>query len=237
MIVVPAIDLRGGRVVRLVQGDPGRVTVYGADPVAVARRFQAAGAPLLHVVDLDAALGTGSNAEAVRAVCRAVGIPVQVGGGLRTLESVEEALGAGAARAVLGTAAAADPSFVARCVDRHGDRIVVAVDVRDGRVVVKGWREEAGALEELVPALDAAGAPRYLVTAVAADGRLEGPDLALYGRVRSLTDRPVLASGGVRDAADLRALAALGVEGAVVGRALYEGTLSLAELAAVGGPP
>jgi phosphoribosylformimino-5-aminoimidazole carboxamide ribotide isomerase len=235
VIVVPAIDLQDGRVVRLVEGEPGRATVYEADPVAVARWFEAQGAPLLHVVDLDAALGTGSNARAVRAVCRAVGAPVQVGGGLRTLESVDEALRSGAARAVLGTAAASDPSFVSRCVARHGDRIVVAVDVREGRVVVRGWREEAGALEELLPALDAAGTPRYLVTAVTADGRLEGPDLALYQRVRSLTGRPVLASGGVRDTADLRALAALGVEGAVVGRALYEGTLSLPEVGAVGG--
>lgn len=231
MIVIPAIDLRGGRCVRLTRGDPALATEYDAGPVAVARRFEGAGAELLHVVDLDAAFGTGSNREAVAAVCAAVDIPVQAGGGLRTLQAVDEVLEAGTARAVLGTAAALDPRVVRAAVDRHGERIVVAVDVRGGRAMIRGWQEEGPLVEKLIPALDAAGCPRYLVTSIAADGTLEGPDLDLYLRVLSLTGRPVLASGGVRSAGDLAALAGLGVEGAVVGKALYEGTLSFSDIA------
>ncbi|MDP9341829.1 MAG: 1-(5-phosphoribosyl)-5-[(5-phosphoribosylamino)methylideneamino]imidazole-4-carboxamide isomerase [Actinomycetota bacterium] len=227
MIVVPAIDLRGGRVVRLKQGDPADETTYGDDPVEMARRFEAEGAVLLHVVDLDAAFGTGHNREVVAAICGAVSIPVQTGGGLRTHDAVASALAAGAARAVLGTAAAKDPEFVREAMARHGDRIVVAVDVRDGRVMLRGWQESGGGLDALVPALTAAGAPRFLVTSIDVDGTLEGPDLRLYERVLSLTDRPVLASGGVSAVMDLRALAATGVEGVVVGKALYEGTLTL----------
>lgn len=232
MIVIPAIDLRGGRCVRLTQGDPGRERAYLDDPVAVARRFEADGAPWLHVVDLDAALEEGSSRDVVAAICRAVDVPVQTGGGLRTGAAVDAALAAGAARAVLGTAAAADPTFVTRAVERHGERIVVAVDVRDGRVATRGWREAGPPVEEALPALDRAGAPRFLVTSVAVDGTLEGPDLALYGRVTALTGRPVLASGGVGSLQDVRRLAATGVEGVVVGKALYDGRLTLAEAVA-----
>ena len=224
MIVVPAVDVRGGRAVRLTRGDPAAETTYGDDPVAVARRFEADGAALLHVVDLDAALGTGHNADMVAGICRAVSVPIQAGGGLRSLDAVSGVLDAGAARAVLGTAAARDPEFVREVVARHGDQIVVAVDVRDGQVMVRGWREAAGSLEDVLGSFDA---PRFLVTSIGVDGTLSGPDVGLYRRVLELTDRPVLASGGVHDAADLRALAAIGVEGAIVGRALYEGTLTL----------
>jgi len=227
VIVVPAIDLRSGRCVRLTGGDPTRETEYGRDPVAVARRFEIDGAALLHVVDLDAALETGTNRHAVTAIIRSVQAPVQVGGGLRSLEAVDEALSLGAARVVLGTAAAMDPDFVRRAVERHGDCIVVAVDVQEGRVMVRGWRIPARPLDEAIQALQAVGAPRFLVTSISADGRLAGPELELYRRVQALTTRPVLASGGVRTAEDLRALAGLGVEGAIVGRALYEGALSL----------
>ncbi len=230
MIVVPAIDLRGGRCVRLVRGDPSAETVYDEDPVAVARRFESEGATLLHVVDLDAAFGTGSNRETVAAICRAVDARVQTGGGFRTLDRVKEALHDGAARAVLGTQAALDPGFVREAVEHIGERVVVAVDVRGDRVMVRGWREEGPTVEEAIPALDEAGAPRFLVTSIAVDGTLEGPDVALYERIAGLTDRPVIASGGVRDARDLPPLAALGLEGVVVGKALYEGTLKLAEV-------
>lgn len=231
MIVLPAIDLRAGRCVRLLRGDPAAETVYGNDPAAVAAAFQREGASMLHVVDLDAALDSGSdnNREAVHAVCSSVDVPVQVGGGMRTLADVAAVLELGAARVVLGTAAVREPAFVGAAVARFGERIVVAVDVRDGAVMVRGWREAGGMLEDVVAALDAAGAPRYLATSIGVDGTQEGPDLGLYGRLRSLTDRPVLASGGVSGVEDLRALAALGVEGVVVGRALYEGTLRLSE--------
>jgi phosphoribosyl isomerase A len=224
VIVVPAIDLRGGRAVRLRHGDPEHETTYSEDPIRTAKQFEADGASLLHVVDLDAALGSGHNRDVVAAVCQAVSVPVQTGGGLRSLDAVEAALAAGAARAVLGTAAALDPGFVREAVERHGDRIVVSLDVQEDRVMVRGWREAAGSLDEVLGALDA---PRFLVTSIAVDGTLEGPDLELSRRVLALTDRPVLASGGVRDVADLRALAETGVEGVVVGKALYEGTLTV----------
>ncbi len=224
MIVVPAIDLRGGRAVRLRHGNPAHQTVYSDDPVEVARGFEAEGASLLHVVDLDAALGTGHNREVVAAICQRVSVPVQTGGGLRSLHAVAAALQAGAARAVLGTTAVQDARFVREVVARHGDRVVVALDVRDGNVMVRGWQETAGSLEDVMATLEA---PRFLVTSIAVDGTLEGPDLDLYRRVLALTERPILASGGVRGPADLRALLATGVEGVVVGTALYEGTLTL----------
>jgi phosphoribosylanthranilate isomerase len=220
-------------VVRLLRGDPASATRYGEDPIAVARRFEREGAELLHVVDLDAALGTGSNRKAAEAVCSAVDVPVQLGGGLRTPEAVEGALAAGASRAVLGSAAVWSPEFVADAVRRCGDRVVVAVDVRDGRAMARGWKEEGPSIDELVPELDRACAPRYLVTSISVDGTMEGPDVALYERFRALSDRPLIASGGVRSVEHLHALAALGMEGAIGGRALYEGELSLPDALAV----
>jgi phosphoribosylformimino-5-aminoimidazole carboxamide ribotide isomerase len=230
VIVIPAIDLRGGHAVRLVRGNPDEVTTYADDPVAVAERFQEEGARRLHVVDLDAALEEGSNTEAVAAICRAVVIPVQVGGGIRTLEQIGALLEVGAARAILGTAAAVDPAFVTRAVEEYAEHVVVAVDVRGGRLMVRGWTEEGPPLEEALPALDEAGSPRYLVTSIARDGTLEGPDLALYGRVLKLTDRSLIASGGVRDADDVWALRDLGCEAVVTGKALYERTLKLSQV-------
>ncbi len=230
MIVIPAIDLRGGRCVRLFRGDVAAETVYEGDPVEVAERFQAEGARRLHVVDLDAARGEGSNRAIVREICRAVQIPVQLGGGIRTLDALWAALEDGAARAILGTAAALNPGFVAEAVEHVGDRVLVAVDVRNGRVATHGWRELGPRVEEAIPALAAAGAPRFLVTSIQRDGTMDGPDLALYERVLQLTDRPVLASGGVRVAEDVRALRDLGLEGVVVGKALYAGTLRLEEV-------
>ncbi len=235
MIVIPAIDVRDGRCVRLLRGDPGSATVYGDDPVAMARRFEEAGASMLHVVDLDAALGDGDNRGVILSICEAVSIPVQTGGGLHELQDVDRVLALGASRAVLGTAAARDPGFVRSAVDRRGDAIVVALDARDGRVMVRGWRDEAGPLERFLPALDAAGAPRFLVTSIGSDGTLEGPDLALYRQVLELTSKPFIASGGVATAADLPALAALGCEAVVVGKALYEGTLTLEDALAFEG--
>jgi len=230
VIVIPAIDIRGGRAVRLLRGDPREETAYAADPVAVAERFQEEGARRLHVVDLDAALGEGANTDAVKAVCHAVAVPVQVGGGIRSLEAIREVLEAGAARAILGTAAAADPAFVTRAVEEFAEHVVVGVDVRGGSLMVRGWTEEGPPLEDALRALDESGAPRYLVTSIARDGTLEGPDVALYARVMKLTDRPVIASGGVRHAADVWALRDLGCEAVVTGKALYERTLKLSQV-------
>jgi phosphoribosylformimino-5-aminoimidazole carboxamide ribotide isomerase len=230
VIVIPAIDLRGGRAVRLRRGDPSTETSYSDDPVEVASRFQEDGARRLHVVDLDAALGEGDNRSVIGDICRSVAVPVQVGGGIRSLEGIGEVLGAGASRVILGTAAAADPTLVARAVEEYAERVVVAVDVRGGRVMVKGWTEEGPALEDAMRALDDAGTPRYLVTSIARDGTLDGPDLRLYAHVLKLTERPLIASGGVRDAADVWALRDLGCEAAVTGKALYEKTLKLSQV-------
>jgi phosphoribosylformimino-5-aminoimidazole carboxamide ribotide isomerase len=230
VIVIPAIDLRGGRAVRLLRGDPGEETSYADDPVEVATRFQDEGARRLHVVDLDAALGQGDNREIVRDICQAVAVPVQVGGGVRDDDDIEAVLELGAARAILGTAAADDPAFVARAVEMHAERIVVALDVRNGHVMVKGWTEQGPPLEDAVSALDDAGSPRYLATAIARDGTLDGPDLRLYKQLRTLTETPVIASGGVRTADDIWALREEGCEAAVTGKALYERTLKLSQV-------
>ena len=230
MIVIPAIDLRGGRCVRLFRGDFDAETTYDDDPVEVAARFEADGARRLHVVDLDAAKGEGSNREVVREICRHVAIPVQLGGGLRSVGAVEDALEDGAARAILGTAAALDPGFVAEAVDAFGDGVVVAVDVKAGHVMTHGWQEAGPRLEDAVPELDEAGAPRFLVTSIERDGTMDGPDLALYERIVELTGRPVIASGGVRVADDVWALRDLGLEACVVGKAMYSGTLRMHEV-------
>lgn len=230
MIVIPAIDLRGGRCVRLFRGDPMAETVYDADPVGVAHRFAMHGARRLHVVDLDAAFGTGSNRNVMVAICRTVAVPVQLGGGLRTMAAVERAFAAGTTYAILGTAAALDPGFVAEAVARFHDRLIVAVDVRNDRLMIRGWKDEGPRLEEAIATLCDAGAPRFLVTSVSKDGTMAGPDLPLYERVATLSDRPVIASGGVRNAQDVRALRELGLEAVVVGKALYSGTLRLSEV-------
>jgi phosphoribosylformimino-5-aminoimidazole carboxamide ribotide isomerase len=230
VFVIPAIDLRGGRAVRLLRGDPEAETSYADDPVEVASRFQEEGARRLHLVDLDAALEQGENRDVLREICQAVAIPVQIGGGVRTLPDIQAVLDLGAARAILGTAAALDPSFVARAVEEFAERVLVAVDVRGGRAMVKGWQEEGPELEAAIAALDDAGAPRYLVTAIARDGTLDGPDLRLYKQVLALTERPVIASGGVRTADDIWALRDEGCEAAVTGKALYEKTLKLSQV-------
>jgi phosphoribosylformimino-5-aminoimidazole carboxamide ribotide isomerase len=230
MIVIPAIDLRRGRCVRLLRGDFAAETAYAEDPTDVARRFETDGARRLHVVDLDAATEEGSNRDVVKAIARSVAVPIQLGGGIRTIAAIEEALDLGVARVILGTAAADDPGFVAEVVATFGDAIVVAVDVRDGRTMARGWRTEGPRVEEAVAALHDAGAPRFLVTSIARDGTMEGPDVELYERVLELTDRPVVASGGVRVADDVWRLRELGLEAAVVGKALYAGTLAIAEV-------
>ncbi len=215
--------------VRLHRGRPDEETVYADDPAEVATGFAAEGAAWIHVVDLDAALDHGDNRDVIRALLAAARASVQVGGGLRTPAAIDEVIVAGAARIVLGTEAITDESFLPHAVGAHGNRVVVALDVDGDRVRIRGWTEDAGPIGDALPRLETAGAPRFLVTSVSRDGTLEGPDLALYERLTAATSRPILASGGVRHADDLRSLVATGVEGVVVGRALYEGTLSVAE--------
>jgi phosphoribosylformimino-5-aminoimidazole carboxamide ribotide isomerase len=230
VITIPAIDLREGKVVRLLRGDPAAATVYDDDPVAVARRFEAAGARMIHVVDLDAALGSGDNRAIVADICGAVGTPVQTGGGLRSTEAVETVLSAGAARAVLGTSAAVNAKLLAEALHAFGDRVVVALDVRDREVMTHGWTESAGPLDGLLRGLVERGVARFLVTQISADGTMEGPDVELYAHACDISARPVIASGGVGGTDDLRALVPTGVEAAIVGKALYEGTVQLQEV-------
>ena len=238
MDLFPAIDLRGGRCVRLVEGDFAQETVYGDDPVAVARSFAAAGARWVHVVDLDAARsGDPVNRPVVAAVAAALGpdVSVQTGGGVRSMEDAEELLGAGVARVVIGTAAVEDPSLVARVAERWPGRVAVGLDHRGGEVRLRGWTEGAGRrVEELVPAAVAAGASAVIVTDISRDGRLTGPDVAGLAALVEATGAPVIASGGVSSLDDVAALAAIdGLSGVIAGKAIYEGRLDVAAALAV----
>lgn len=233
--LLPAIDLRGGRVVRLVRGDFDRETAYGDDPAAVADRFSSAGAGWLHVVDLDGArAGEPRQADVVRSIIDAVAgrAKVEVAGGLRTREVVRAALSAGAHRVVVGTAALRDPSLAGALVKEFGwDRIAVALDVRDGEAVGEGWRTDASGIvaTEVMTRLAAEGVACFEVTAIERDGTLEGPDLRLLEQLVPSTSAHVIASGGVSSVEDLVAVRAIGCAGAIVGRALYEGGIDLAE--------
>lgn len=231
--LLPAVDIQDGTAVRLVQGEAGTETSYG-DPVAAARSWVEQGAPWLHVVDLDAAFGRGSNHEVVANVVRAVAadVHVEVSGGLRDDAALEAALATGATRAVIGTAALEDPDWVASAIDRWGDRIAVALDVRGDRLSARGWTREGGMLDETLARLEAAGCARYVVTDVERDGTMHGPNLKLLKHVLHQTTRPVIASGGVSRLEDLHRLMDLaehGLEGVIIGRALYDGAFTLAE--------
>jgi phosphoribosylformimino-5-aminoimidazole carboxamide ribotide isomerase len=231
--LLPAIDIRAGRVVRLLRGDFGATTTYGSDPVATAAAFVAAGARWLHVVDLDGARDPRARqVDLVRAVAEGVGesARVEVAGGLRDEASAGVLVAAGAARVVVGTAALADAAFARRLVDRHGsDRVAVALDIRDGLAVGHGWvRDSPGIpLEEAVGALANAGIAIFEVTAIDRDGTLAGPDLGLLRRAVGLGQGAIIASAGISTSDDLRAVRDLGCAGAIVGRALYEGRLTI----------
>ena len=234
--VIPAVDLRGGRCVRLLHGDYDRETQYSDDPVAIASEWQALGAPRLHVVDLDGAReGRPVNGESVAAICDALTIPVEVSGGLRSMADIEAVVGWGATRIQLGSAAVRDPELVSRAAARFPEAIVVSIDTRGREALTDGWLEGSGAdALELAQAMVARGVPRIMVTDIGRDGALAGPNVDLTAKFVEALPVPVVASGGVTTAADLRALAEAGCEGAIVGRALYEGQLSLPDaLAAV----
>ncbi|HVE46880.1 MAG TPA: 1-(5-phosphoribosyl)-5-[(5-phosphoribosylamino)methylideneamino]imidazole-4-carboxamide isomerase [Acidimicrobiales bacterium] len=235
----PAIDLRGGACVRLAQGDYSRETLYDNDPVAVARAFENGGAPWVHVVDLDAArTGEGVNRDVVRAIAAAVDIPVQAGGGIRDEFAAESLLRSGVARIVLGTVALEDPDLVRRVAARHPGRVAVGLDARGGEVAVRGWAEGSGLTPaELLSRFEDAGVGAFVVTDIGRDGMMTGPDLDGLSAVMETTAIPVVASGGVGSLDDLRALAELSVKGrrlsgAIAGRALYEGAVSVSEAVA-----
>ncbi len=229
LTLLPAVDVADGRAVRLVQGAAGTETSYG-DPMDAALAWQRGGARWVHLVDLDAAFGRGSNAGLLASVVRCLDIAVELSGGIRDDASLAAALATGCARVNIGTAALENPDWVRRAVARHGEKIAVGLDVRGTRLAARGWTSEGGELFDVLDRLEADGCPRYVVTDVAKDGMLTGPNLGLLREVCARTARPVVASGGVASLADLRAIAALvplGVEGAIVGKALYAGAFTL----------
>lgn len=234
MILYPAIDIRGGQAVRLLQGDYERETTYDADPVDAATRWAGEGAEFLHVVDLDGAkAGEPQNLDAIRRIAAAVECPIQVGGGLRDPNSVDAILEAGAARVVIGTAALRDPQFLDAAVEAHGDRVVVSVDTRGGKVSLAGWTETSDVeAPAAVTQLTERGVQRFLCTAIEVDGTMEGPAIDQLNEIAAATSGQVIASGGVGTLAhleDLARTAAPNIEGAIVGRALYERQFTVAE--------
>jgi len=233
LLLLPAIDLRAGKCVRLERGDPARETQYDDDPVARARAFVAAGARALHVVDLDGAFGSGENAVALAAICAAVDVPVQTGGGVRTPADVRARIDAGAAAVVLGTILIEDPDGARAIVAEYGERIVAGIDARGDRVATRGWQKDAGVLrDDLVRDVAAWGVRRIVYTEIARDGMGSGYDVAALAHVAALAPVRITASGGAKSLADLTALRAgtpPNVDAAIVGRALYEGTLDLAQ--------
>jgi phosphoribosylformimino-5-aminoimidazole carboxamide ribotide isomerase len=234
VILYPAIDIRGGRAVRLLQGDYARETTYDADPVDAAKRWAAEGAEFLHVVDLDGAkAGEPKNLDAIARIAAAVECPIQVGGGLRDAASIDTALNAGAERIVIGTAALRDPDFLDAMLVAQGDRIIVSVDAREGRVALEGWTEAGReGVVEAVAALSEKGVARFLCTSIEVDGTMEGPDIKQLNEIAAATESHVIASGGVGELSHLKTLASstpASVEGAIVGRALYERRFTVAE--------
>ena len=233
--LLPAIDVKGGLAVRLVQGELSHESQYG-NPLEVAREFVAAGAEWIHLVDLDAAFGIGSNAELLADVISSVEIDVELSGGIRDDETLRRALATGCKRVNLGTAALEDPEWTSKVICEFGDRIAVGLDVRGHTLAARGWTREGGDLFETIERLDRDGCARYIVTDVAKDGTLAGPNLELLREVCSATSKPIVASGGVSTLADLiaiRELRDIGVEGAIVGKALYAGAFTLEEALSV----
>jgi phosphoribosylformimino-5-aminoimidazole carboxamide ribotide isomerase len=234
VILYPAIDIRGGQAVRLLQGDYDRETAYDADPVDAAARWAGEGAEFLHVVDLDGAkAGEPRNLDAVRRIAAGVDCPIQVGGGLRNAESVTAVLEAGAARVVIGTAALRDPAFLDAALAAHGEAVVVSVDTRGGKVSLAGWTETSDVeAPAAVADLSKRGVQRFLCTAIEVDGTMEGPAIDQLNQIAARTSAQVIASGGVGDLSHLEQLAresAPNIEGAIVGRALYEKRFTVAE--------
>jgi 1-(5-phosphoribosyl)-5-[(5-phosphoribosylamino)methylideneamino] imidazole-4-carboxamide isomerase/N-(5'phosphoribosyl)anthranilate isomerase len=236
LTLLPAVDVAAGQAVRLVQGAAGTETDYG-DPLDAALAWQDAGAQWVHLVDLDAAFGRGSNAGLLAEVIGRLDVAVELSGGIRDDASLAAALSTGCRRVVIGTAALENPGWVRGIIAEHGDRIAVGLDVRGTTLAARGWTAEGGELFEVLDRLNAEGCERYVVTDVAKDGMMTGPNLDLLRRVCARTDRPVIASGGVSSLADLQAimeLTPLGVDGAIIGKALYAGAFTLTQaLAAV----
>lgn len=237
--LLPAVDVSGGQAVRLVQGEAGSETSYG-DPLSAALAWQEAGAEWIHLVDLDAAFGRGSNRDLLAAVVTALDVKVEMSGGIRDDASLQAAMATGCARVNLGTAALEDPDWTRTAIANYGDRVAVGLDVRGTTLAARGWTREGGDLWQTLARLDADGCARYVVTDVTKDGTLRGPNVELLREVCARTDRPVVASGGISSLDDLVALRALvgeGVEGAIVGKALYAQAFTLEQALDVAGRP
>lgn len=230
MIILPAIDIKDGQCVRLFQGDYAQVTTFASDPVEIALRWQAAGASWLHVVDLDGAkAGTPVNSAVIRRIREATQMQIEVGGGLRTLADIEHILAQGVERVILGTVAITQRELIVQAVERWGERITVGLDARDGRVAISGWLQTSDERAvTLAQALAALGVQRFIYTDIARDGALSGPNLLALAEMQQATSAALIASGGVSSLADLQALALSGVEGAIVGKAIYTGAVDLA---------
>ncbi len=234
MLIIPAIDLREGKCVRLTEGRPDRETVYSNDPVAMARLWEAEGARWLHVVDLDGAFaGRPKNLDIVKKIIAAVKVPVQVGGGIRDIGTIAELLESGARRVILGTVAIINPDLVAEACAKYGEAIMVGIDVREGKVAIEGWgvTAEKNALE-LAAEMKNRGVRRIIFTDVSRDGTLKGPNLSAIREIAGVTGMKIIAAGGISTAADLRPLFQLepsGVEAVIIGKALYAGTITLKE--------
>jgi len=238
LILLPAVDVADGQAVRLVQGQADQQTSYG-DPLQAALDWQAAGADWVHLVDLDAAFGRGSNRELLADVVGRLDVNVELSGGIRDDESLRAALATGARRINLGTAALEDPEWTAKVISEFGDRIAVGLDVRGTILAARGWTKEGGDLWETLERLERDGCTRYVVTDVTKDGTLLGPNVEILKQMCERTEKPVIASGGISNLHDLevlRELTAIGVEGAIVGKALYAGAFTLVEAIEVAGP-
>jgi len=235
LILLPAVDVRGGKAVRLVRGELSAESQYG-EPLEAAMAFQNAGAEWIHLVDLDAAFGTGENQDLLREVISMLDIKVELSGGIRDEDSLNRALTTGCSRVNLGTAALESPEWTASVIAKHGERIAVGLDVRGRTLAARGWTKDGGDLFETLARLDSEGCARYVVTDVNKDGTLQGPNLDLLKQVCAATNKPVIASGGVSSLDDLKKLKELvgiGVEGAIVGKALYAGAFTLEEALSV----
>lgn len=233
--MLPAVDVKGGRAVQLVQGVDGTEKVFG-DPLEAAGRWQDAGAAWIHLVDLDAAFGRKANSDTIARLIDSVDLKVELSGGIRDDASLERALATGCARVNIGTAALENPAWCEKVIHRHGDVIAISLDVREDKLAARGWTSEGGNVYETLARLDGAGCARYVVTDVASDGMLTGPNYELLGAICARTASPVVASGGISSLEDvrrLRGLVPIGIEGAIVGTALYIGNFSIDDALAV----
>lgn len=229
MEIIPAIDLRDGRCVRLYQGDYAEETVFSRDPLEVALRWQSMGAPRLHVVDLDgAAMGEIFNLEIIRQIVKAVLVPVELGGGIRNLNTVEQLLKDGVDRVVLGTAAVETPDLIKEACRRFSESIVIGVDAREGQLATHGWRQQTErTVADLIRSMIGLGARRFIYTDISRDGTLTEPNFTAIADLKTITRLPIIAAGGISSLSHLKVLAQLGVEGAIIGKALYTGDINL----------